>query len=226
MKTTRSLLLALAATAALPAPAALGATQTVTLDARAGRSPTVAGPVSGPRLERGRHYVVVARGTISYYAGRQYRRPVRPWDTVCGRTEPRPQFRSPGRPNGPVGMDAETVFARPWTRRMCARYPGAVNWGNFQISTGGRFRDLPAAGAPFTAPRADHTYAYVVRGRDRRVRFRLVDTRGKRDNYGRLRIRVRPAVAGDCATLGPRTFGAASEAACRSALGAPAVQGS
>jgi len=82
------------------------------------------------RLRSGQRYTMTVKGTASYYAPAAYTAPRHPL-VLCGTPEPAAMFRSPGAVNGPVGVDPEFVFARPWTRSQCGRVPG--HWSNFQI---------------------------------------------------------------------------------------------
>jgi hypothetical protein len=139
------------------------------------------------RLRWGRSYTMTVKGTASYYAPAAYRAPRRPL-VLCGKPEPRALFRSAGTANGPVGVDAEFVFARPWTRSQCSRVPG--HWSNFQIRTSRYFFHPEPRGAIGDAPRSDHTYTYTIIGRGRVIAFRLVDRADAQDNYGVFRIRI------------------------------------
>jgi hypothetical protein len=141
------------------------------------------------RLRWGHRYTMTVRGTASYYSPASYTDPPRPL-VLCGKPEFAPMFRSPGVPDGPVGVDPEFVFARPWTRSQCGRVPG--RWSNFQIKTKRFFfHPTPREGAA----RSDHTYTYTIIGRDRVGAFRLVDKAGARDNYGVFRVGLEAATA-------------------------------
>ncbi|HLH14219.1 MAG TPA: hypothetical protein VKV16_05475, partial [Solirubrobacteraceae bacterium] len=159
-------------------------------------------------------YVAVVQGTFSYWKASNYTKPQRPWTKVCGTPEPAPQFSSAGG-SGPVGMDAEFVFARPWLPRLCAKLP--EHRSRLQMYTGAGAWAHPNALTPVTAPSPDHLYEYAVVGEGRRVSFRLRDWY-LRDNYGSLSITLRTASAADCAGSKYRAFGAESEAQCVSEL--------
>jgi hypothetical protein len=160
------------------------------LDSYERRADGAAGPVSTRRpLTRGRQYVITVRGTLSFYPAGLWLTPEPP-RRICGRPEPRPLFAGVAQPVGPVGFDAETIFALPTTTAHCHRLRLPRRWGNFQIAVGTRFahrRPLPARSRP---AKLSHTYQYRVRGRGRRARFRLVDSHAT-DNYGQLHIAVR-----------------------------------
>ncbi len=164
--------------------------ETLVLDSYEDRADGAAGPVSTRRrLTRRAEYLVTVRGTMSFYPAALWLMP-QPSQLICGRPEPRPLFTGIGQPLGPVGFDAETIFALPTTRAHCDRLRLPRRWGNFQIAAGRRFthrRPLPSHGR-----RVDpsHTYRYRVWGRGVRARFRLVDSHAT-DNYGQLQIRVR-----------------------------------
>ncbi len=163
--------------------------ETLVLDSYEDRADGAAGPVFTRRgLTRRAEYLVTVRGTLSFYPAPLWLMPQAP-QVICGRPEPRPLFAAIGQPIGPVGFDAETIFALPTTRAHCDGLRLPRRWANFQIAMGRRFthpRPLPPRGR-----RVDpsHTYRYRVWGRGRRARFRLVDSHAT-DNYGQLQIRV------------------------------------
>jgi hypothetical protein len=126
---------------------------------------------------------------------------------------------------GPLGADAEFLFARPWTAPCPEELP--LHWNNFELSTGSTGYDHPTPiGGPFTAPTAGHEYAYALVGDGGPATFRLRDISNGRpataDNYGDLTIRVRDAVAADCAGSGYALFNEPTEAACVAAASLPA----
>lgn len=155
-------------------------TETLVLDSHEGTSDGAAGPVTTTRPLADRRYSVTVRGTFSFYGPEAWAVPA----GVCGVPEPRPLLPG-GAPSGPVGFDAETIFALPATQASCARVRLPRRWANFELALGRGW------GHPRSAVRAGrHAYRYVVRGRRRRARFRLVDSFAA-DNYGRLEITVR-----------------------------------
>ena len=180
-----------------PAAAAAGGggglrAQTLMLDSYEARADGAADPVStSRRLTRVGTCLLTVRGTLSFYPKAEWLAPPPPL-AVCGRPEARPRFPSPRGLLGPVGFDAETIFALPTTPERCARLAVPRPWSNFQVAVGTRFvhpRRLPARAS---RPDRPHEYRYHVRGRGRPVRFRLLDSQAT-DNYGRLRITVRRA---------------------------------
>jgi hypothetical protein len=100
-------------------------------------------------------------------------------------------FPSPvGYGTGPVGQDAETVFAaiEPFS---CTRTPPAEYTG-FQMNLGSGFMHYePVTGATNT-PSPDHSYTYVLMGQGQPISFEQLDSRTD-DNYGEYHITVTPA---------------------------------
>jgi hypothetical protein len=193
------------------ATAKIEGSQTLKLNSHEKNISGYAGPIHTSRImPTGKLYVAEVSGAISYYAKRQYRRPSGLWNTVCGEPEASPQ--------GPLGIDAEFVFARPWTAPCPRKLP--VRWDNFEISAnnGGVYSHPAPLGGPFTVPTPGHHYNYPMVGAGKYGLFRLKDSPGGNpataDNYGRLTIHIRPAVAGDCAGTGWVVFGEPNEAAC------------
>ncbi len=210
------LLIAALATSALAMPVAAHA-ETRYLDTYERRADGYAGPVRMNAVRANTAYVLSIKGTFSSYPAVQWRRRA----FYCGRSEPRPQFRSPGRRNGMVGADAMFVFAE--RTRLCRngrpRYP---EWNGMQLSIGGRFTELTApllaAGETTVAVRRSHTYEFPITTTRRvRPRIRLRDP-NTTDNYGRLRLRIRRAVPADCANGNFTRFGYVAEAECVAGL--------
>jgi hypothetical protein len=207
-----------AAIAVVPAvaqarPAKIETTQDLKLNAYAKNISGYAGPKNTQGiLPAGKLYVAEVSGTISYYERKQYTHPSGNWNTLCGHTETDPLVR------GPVGMDAEFVFGRPWTSPCPLELP--VHWTNFEISTnnGSSYSHPGPLGGPFSEPTVGHKYSYPLIGSNRYALFRLKDQpKGvpeTADNYGRLYIHVREAVATDCAGGGFAAFGEPDEATC------------
>ncbi len=190
-------------------------TQTLVLGAHAKNITGYAGPKhTGHILPAGTYYVAEVSGAISYYAKRQYSHPSKPWATVCGTPE--------AGAGGPLGIDAEFVFARPWTSPCPMSLPR--HWNNFEISTtnGVTYSHPIPIGGPFSAPTPEHHYDYALIGSGKYALFRLRDMPDGRpstaDNYGHLVIQVRPAVSTDCAGDGYRSFGFVTEVACLAAI--------
>lgn len=189
----------------------------VTLPAYAPNTTGYAGPVSTPEaLPVGKIFVADVSGAVSYFAKEMYLHPSGEWDTVCGNPLPSSE--------GPLGADAEFLFARPWTAPCPQELP--AHWINFELSTGSSAYDHPVPiGGPFTGPTPGHQYAYALVGDGGPAMFRLKDMPGGHpataDNYGALTIRVRDAVAADCAGTGYMLFSEPNEAACVTAASLP-----
>jgi hypothetical protein len=180
-----------------PAGASGGAalsSETLWLDMYAPVNDGAAGPVSTskPLKPNGWHEVTV-RGTWA---------PFNRWNDsmfeTCGPAEPHPIYPSPLAPNGgngPVGVDAEVFFARPSNRvtGSCSdpTRPLPVHNPLLKFDLGAGFRHYEAVGGPYSSPRADHTYTYLVQGAgttaDFSVRF---DDNPLTDNYGKFKIVV------------------------------------
>jgi hypothetical protein len=166
-------------------------------------------------------YVAVVQGTFSYWTPKNYSHPrptlFHPWTIVCGTPEPEPEFASAGG-SGPVGLDAEFIFSRPWTPRKCAADKLPAKWSNFQMYTGlGSTWTHPTALNLSTpaAPNPSHTYEYPIKETSgyHHVSFRLADI-DTRDNYGSLQITLRAATPSDCAGSRYVGFGLTSAAQC------------
>jgi hypothetical protein len=142
---------------------------------------------SGP-LAAGVAYRVTIEGTVSLWR-REH------WASLCGGTPmARPEFPSRG-VSGPVGVDAEWVWAWPGdSPSLCldgapiGPPPRPRRLVLVQVA-GAPFQPLPPAEEPGMTP--DHAYTYVVRGTGAPVVF-LVDDSPREDNYGVLRIGIAP----------------------------------
>lgn len=191
----------------------------VTLSAYAPDTTGYAGPVSTPEaLPAGKLFVADVSGAVSYFAKEMYLHPSGEWDTVCGNPLPSSE--------GPLGADAEFLFARPWTAPCPQELP--AHWSNFELTAGSSAFDHPMPiGGHLTAPTAGHEYAYALVGDGGPAMFRLKDMPeghpATADNYGALTIRVRDAVAADCASGGYLLFNEPTEAACVAAASLPAA---
>lgn len=166
------------------------------------------------KLAKADWYVATVSGTMSYWAPINYSKPQRPYKIVCGTPEGAAQYSGSRGGNGPVGLDAEFLFSRPWTKNACTRAHLPTHWSNFQASTGGGWAHPQILGGVPSAPTPDHTYSYVLLGRNQPVQFRLTDIY-YRDNYGALHISLRPATTADC-TQYYSSFGFPAAAACTS----------
>ena len=182
------------------------------------QTPTI---VTGATLKRGKPYVATVRGTISYYAAINYTSLQAPWKVLCGKAKRVPMFPGAGG-SGPVGNDAEYIFAQPQTA-ACRSLP--TRWENLQANAGGGWRHpevLTLKG--LKGPRPNHTYDYAVTGADKRLKFRLVDP-DSRDNYGVFLIDVRTAVASDCAGSKYKAWDYGSQQQCVAAANDPGEVG-
>jgi hypothetical protein len=158
------------------------------LDTNEGRADGAAGPVrTERRLRRRARYRVTVQGTFSFYPQAMWLTPPA-GQAVCGKPESSPRFTLPGQRTGPVGFDAETMFALPTTPEHCDRLNLPRPWKNFQMATGRRFAH-PGSGRR-SKPKRTHRYSYRVRGLGRPLRLRLVDSEAT-DNYGALKVTVR-----------------------------------
>jgi len=189
--------------------------QTIKLHAHAKNISGYAGPVNTSGiLPVGKLYVAEVSGAISYYGKRQYQKPSGLWNTVCG--EPLTG------PHGSLGIDAEFVFARPWTSPCPRKLP--VRWDNFEVSVnnGSVYAHPAPLNGPFAEPTPGHRYSYALPGVGQFALFRLRDDPGghpaTEDNYGYLLIQIRKAVAADCGGTNYLLFGKSTEAECLAAL--------
>ena len=190
-----------------PAPAS-AQTQTLFLDFRDPGKDRYAKQVTTKKLRVGLPYVVNVRGTLSFYKWRTK-------DVACGTAEKKPIYRS-RRANGIVGANAEFVFADK--ARAATVVPGP---GTASPKSGSASR---SAGAAVLQALADHPDAHAaarsrlrlaIMGYGKRAKFRLKD-RNTRDNYGRLRLRLRRATATNCTAGKHAAWGFATEAECAS----------
>ena len=194
-RSTSAALVALAAGIPLvAAPAAEAASgkflrsERLVLDTNEASTDGAAGPVRTDRRLRPRsRYRVTVQGTFSFYPASMWLTPPAGQE-VCGKPESAPMFVLPGQPTGPVGFDAETMFALPTTPEHCDRLNLPRPWKNFQMTAGRRFTH-PGSGQR-SKPKRSHRYSYRVRGRGLPLRLRLVDSEAS-DNYGVLKVSVR-----------------------------------
>ena len=186
--TVRSLLASVAVVGIVSATAASSAQangsipyERVTLDASKGTASTDL-PLL-PKLT----YTIKVQGTYSAYLASLWNQPAGSYFVTCGTTERAPMFPSPGA-NGPVGADAETLFAGIATLG-CGNFKPPLQQDKFQVDYGdGPVNLVPVGGDP-TTPSADHTYYYklTVPRVIRRLTFKLKDD-SYTDNYGQLKI--------------------------------------
>lgn len=176
---------------AAPSRAADPGSETLYLDVQSStRVPQVR--TSAP-LETGRHYVVRISGTISIWPPAGWNAGLR-----CGTAEPFPMTPSPGRPNGEVGVDPETVFAvaTPPEGTTCAelglpRSYRSVYSGGLYADTGSGLARLQPYDGLHTAPTPDHSYAYDVYGQGVPLQIRFIAKRS-RDDYGVFTVDITP----------------------------------
>ncbi len=155
-------------------------------------------------LEAGRQYTLVVSGTVSIW-------PAEAWGKKyqCGTSEPFPQTPSPGRDNGPVGIDAEVLFAMTRPRSNCANealprpaaevFPGR---GVVYDLGSGSQRLVPRGGQP-TQPTRDHAYIYDLVGQGAPLTATYTARHGS-DDYGVLTLTIVPGPPpGSTATPAP-----------------------
>jgi hypothetical protein len=193
----------------------------VTLDSYEPNNDGFAGPVKAKVLPWNTRWVAVVQGTVSYYAPSQYSTPQSPFRVVCGTPDlSGPLFASPDKPSGgPVGFDPEFIFGRPSRKSTCSKHPLPVRWTNFEIKSGNTWGHPWPLGPDQFAPAADHTYSYPFVAWGTAPQFRLRDRPRTSDNYGELKISLRPATAADCGYDAWRAFQYEDQAACEAALG-------
>ena len=190
------------------------ASASIKLDAYDPDNGHYAGPVSGQNLVDGVWDVAEVEGTISYYSAGTWAHPTSPFDDICGDTVAKARWPSGSR-NGPTGMDAETVFARPCSR---TKGPSLGHWSNFEINNNNVFRHVDTIDGAISTPSWSHAYDYALLGHDKPVQFRLRDLPGTKDNYGKLDILVRPATFNDCDHERHVAFGFEDRFSCYSGL--------
>jgi hypothetical protein len=204
------------AVGAVPAAASAASTTiaNVVLDAYDASSAPATTPVSSRApLAKGRLYVATVKGTISYYAAINYVALQPPWSTMCGTAKGAPMYPSAGG-SGPVGNDAEFIFAQPTAKATCEAGKLPAHWFNLEMNDGSGWKHPPTLSArPLAAPLASHAYSYPLVGHQKAARFRLADS-DTRDDYGSFRISVRTATAADCAGERYKAFGTTTPAAC------------
>jgi hypothetical protein len=140
-------------------------------------------------LQPGVTYRVVIEGTVSAWRSGD-------WSMVCaGRPYSAPEFPSPG-PTGPVGLDAEWVWAYPSVSpTLCpdgapdAPPPKARRLVLLRASSGAAPESLPP---PLEVAMTEtHAYTYSITGTGAAVGF-VIDDTPIEDNYGELRILLFP----------------------------------
>lgn len=164
-----------------------------------------AGPVSSQgSLQSNALYVVRVQGTFSAYLPSLWAGSGEPAAVPCGTPESAPLFASPAGPmTGPVGQDAETIYAAIEKYGCRNAYPR--HYTNFQMNLGSGFAHYEPFGGAVSSPSADHTYTYVVTGQGSPIEFEQIDS-NTTDNYGQYRISI--TLGTDfCKNGGWQTFG-------------------
>jgi hypothetical protein len=173
-------------------------------------------PVSSRATLASKHlYVATVRGSVSFYEAVDYVALQAPWHVMCGALQPAPMFGSAGG-SGPVGNDAEFIFALPLVGNTCVNTRLPRSYTNFQsnLGQGWKHPSVLSRQTP-VKPSPSHTYEFALIGVGEPVSFRFLDP-DTRDDYGSFRIYLRDAVPGDCAGRGYGAFGL-SRAACLAA---------
>jgi hypothetical protein len=202
-------------------PSKPSASNNLVLDSYEPNNDGFAGPVKSAVLQWGTKWVAEVQGTVSYYSPESWS-PVLP-KVLCGVPDWNgPMFPSPDRPsNKPVGMDAAFIFARPSSRAGCRWNPSPAHWPNFEISRGMGFDNRTVLGVPVSQPTLDHKYSYPIIGIGKAAQFRLKDRPRTSDNFGLLKITIRPATPADCANGGAGQFLYPDEASCAAQIAGP-----
>ena len=138
-------------------------------------------------LASGAVYTVNVLGAVSSWGA---------WPSPrCGKPEPSSEFSSPGRPNNPVGDDAQFRFAIPLYKGKCPKLPKKTQY--FQVNLGGGWFHPIANGDP-SKPSKDTAktgeqdpYTFTFTGQGVAPQFRYVDYYPS-DNSGQFKISVTP----------------------------------
>jgi hypothetical protein len=180
--------------------------QTLSLDTHSAGPSGSGGAVSTDDvLQAGKLYVITVSGTYSKWTADS-------WTSSCGSPDPQPATPSPGVTNGPVGLDAETVFATKHSPgETCLTLPLHSNGMLMRVAQGS-FQHLEPYTGQATSPASDHTYRYAVTGSGISASFKIAD-RPVDDDYGVLGVQVRTAQASDCAAA-YAAWGFSSQADC------------
>jgi len=139
-------------------------------------------------FETGTVYTVKVVGSVSAWGA---------WPSVrCGKVEPSSQFPSPGRPNNPVGDDAQFRFAKPLYKGSCPKLPQKTQY--FQVNLGSKWFHPIANGKPSKPSPDNHKtggeqdpYTFTFTGEGAAPQFRYVDYHPS-DNSGQFKITVNP----------------------------------
>ncbi len=159
---------------------------------------------SAKPLGKGKNAKVTVSGTYSAWMESW-------WQENCkGVPEAKPQFPtqvSPSGPqNGPVGLDAEFMFASPKGSIYCTGTgnPPTPSKSPFQVSmdNGVTWTKPPLVKSGYMS---NHIYAYLVQGLSFPLQFRIDDF-ALEDNYGRLKITVEEVAAPAQPTALPTSY--------------------
>ncbi len=138
-------------------------------------------------LASGAVYTVNVLGAVSSWGA---------WPSPrCGKPEPSSEFGSPGRPNNPVGDDAQFRFAIPLYKGKCPKLAKKTQY--FQVDLGGGwFHPIangdPSKPSPDTAKTGKQDpYTFTFTGQGVAPQFRYVDYYPS-DNSGQFKISVTP----------------------------------
>lgn len=163
--------------------------ETIYLDMRVGQP----GPVStSSPLEDGALYLITVTGTWSAWYENT-------WSNYCGEPEEQPETPSPGVTNGKVGVDARYVFAAPVGYYWCGRGddpPWLRDNYPFEVSVDGG-STWQVVEPLHEGYHPNHQYTFRVDGRGFAPQFRLRDPNMPGDNYGILKIAIKPSCPAD-----------------------------
>ena len=171
---------------AITAPGSAGEPVGVTAETVFYDTPNAGTPlVMATTLEAGTEYVVVVEGTYSL------------WNESLGVGTPEPDAQFPGstagRSSTQVGLDADTIFARPTNRSDPLGHSQLLT---FSLDGGGTYAHIEPFGGPYVTPLTGHQYRYTVTGQGFPLHVKLNDVNPP-DNYGKFRITLQvPAGTG------------------------------
>ncbi|MDT7787317.1 MAG: hypothetical protein QOF58_5736 [Pseudonocardiales bacterium] len=189
--------LALALSAAAGASAASAETLMLDTHEVTSASDHFAGPVSTQQaLDPSRLYTVDIQGTFSTW-------PASKWlqNGACdgGSTNTLPMFPSNGVTNGTVGQDAEGTFRTPVGAGTCPAGPSHFDHMQMDFGTGWRYQ-TPIGGPYVPTVAGKHVYRHLLPGGGIagafQFAFQLRDGGSLADNYGQLKITVKPVKQG------------------------------
>jgi len=162
--------------------------KTIMLDAFDSNNTRDVGPISSTMvLENQQRYRVTISGTWSTWHPSW-------WASLCkGVPEAKPQYESPGRPNGNVGADAAYVFARPQRSQLCGQQETLPVLASGQLPLRMKFNPNDVEGQLLVPDvqvyQPSHVYVYTVIGEGYPVELYIRDD-ATSENYGILKIRI------------------------------------